>query len=310
MYKRQFQTISEVKVIAPIQGLNSINHRIITINNSNGIGINSMVGGPGIVTCTLETPIGGFRITPFETGDEVFVEGVELFGEAGIGTQSNNSVGIATGGDGYNSANYQFRFFKVEEFVNSDPAVLKYSIAGLTTNPGIAKTFQSGYANIVNKRNYPVLEAVQERGRFIVNEPILVKENGIFLSKDLKIADAREDFIKIDGTFRPNVGDRIKGETSNVSATITSIVENKARFEVDYANRQEFGWTDDSGKLNEDVQVVPNNDYFQNLSYSVKSPITWDQFVDPVNRLVHPSGLKNFADTSIETVVGLSLIHI
>ena len=299
-----FQTISEVKVIAPIQGLNSINHRIITINNSNGIGINSMVGGPGIVTCTLETPIGGFRVSPFETGDEVFVEGVELFGEAGIGTQSNDSVGVATGGDGYNSANYQFRFFKVQEFVNSDPAVLKYSIAGLTTNPGIAKTFQSGYANIVNKRNYPVLEAIQERGRFIINEPILVEENGIFLSKDLKIAESREDFIKIDGTFRPNVGDRIKGETSNVSATITSIVENKARFEVDYANRQEFGWIDDSGKLNEDVQVVPNNDYFQNLSYSVKSPITWDQFVDPVNRLVHPSGLKNFADTSIETVVG------
>ena len=300
-----YQTISNVNVIAPIQGLSSINHRIITINNSNGIGINSMEGGgSGIVTCTLETPIGGFRVAPFETGDEVFVEGVELFGEAGIGTQSNVSAGVATGGDGYNSSNYQFRFFKVQDFVNSDPAVLKYSITGLTTNPGIAKTYQSGYANIVNKKNYPILEAVQERGEFIINEPLLVEENNKFISKNIKIADTREDFIKIDGTFRLKVGYRIKGETSNVSATITSIVENKARFEVDYANRQEYGWTDDSGKLNEDIQVVPNNDYFQNLSYSVKSPITWDKFVDPVNRLVHPSGLKNFADTSIETVVG------
>ena len=299
------QTISEVEVIAPVQGLNSVNHKIITINNSNGIGINSMEGGgSGIVTCTLETPIGGFRVSPFETGDEVFVEGVELFGEVGIGTQSNVSAGVYTGGDGYNSSNYQFRFFKVEDYINSDPAVLKYSIAGLTTNPGIAKTYQSGYANIVNKKDYPILESVQERGNFIINEPILVEENDKFLSKDLKISDTREDFIKIDGTFRLKAGYRIKGETSNVSATITSIVENKARFEVDYANRQEYGWTDDSGKLNEDIQVIPNNDYFQNLSYSVKSPITWDQFVDPVNRLVHPSGLKNFADTSVETVVG------
>ena len=299
------QTISEVEVIAPVQGLNSVNHKIITINNSNGIGINSMEGGgSGIVTCTLETPIGGFRVSPFATGDEVFVEGVELFGEAGIGTQSNVSVGVATGGDGYNSANYQFRFFKVEDFVNSDPAVLKYSISGLTTNPGIAKTYQSGYASIINKNNYPILESVQERGSFITNEPILVKENDIFLSKDLIVADTRDDFIKVDGTFRLKVGQRIKGETSNVSATVISLTENKARFEVDYANRQEYGWIDDSGKLNEDIQVIPNNDYFQNLSYSVKSPITWDQFVDPVNRLVHPSGLKNFADTSIETVVG------
>ncbi len=299
------QTISEVEVIAPVQGLNSVNHRIITINNSNGIGINSMEGGgSGIVTCTLETPIGGFRVAPFETGDEVFVEGIELFGEAGIGTQSNVSAGVATGGDGYNSSNYQFRFFKVEDYINSDPAVLKYSISGLTTNPGIAKTYQSGYANIINKKDYPILEAVQERGSFIVNEPILVEENNKFLSKDLKIAGTRDDFIKVDGTFRLNVGHRIKGETSNISATVTSIVENKARFEVDYANRQEYGWTDNIGKLNEDIQVIPNNDYFQNLSYSIKSPITWDQFVDPVNRLVHPSGLKNFADTSVETVVG------
>ena len=299
------QTISEVEVIAPVQGLNSVNHKIIAVNNSNGIGINSMEGGgSGIVTCTLETPIGGFRVSPFETGDEVFVEGVELFGEAGIGTQSNVSTGIATGGDGYNSSNYQYRFFKVEDFVNSDPAVLKYSISGLTTNPGVAKTYQSGYATIINKDNYPILESVQERGAFIINEPILVKENDKFLPKDLIIADTREDFIKVDGTFRLKVGYRIKGQTSNVSATIVDLTENKARFEVDYANRQEYGWIDDSGKLNEDIQVIPNNDYFQNLSYSVKSPITWDQFVDPVNRLVHPSGLKNFADTSVETVVG------
>ena len=56
---------------------------------------------------------------------------------------------------------------------------------------------------------------------------------------------------------------------------------------------------DDIGKLNEDYQVIPDNDYYQNLSYTVKSTIEWDKFVNPVNRLVHPSGLKNFADTSV-----------
>ena len=35
------------------------------------------------------------------------------------------------------------------------------------------------------------------------------------------------------------------------------------------------------------------------LSYTVKSSIEWEKFVNPVNRLVHPSGLKNFADTAI-----------
>ena len=184
------QSISEVEVIAPIQGLNSVNHRIISINNSNGVGINSMTGGgTGIVTCVLNTPIDGFAIPPFSIGDDIFVEGVELFGEAGIGTQSNAGSGISSEGDGYNSANYQYRFFKVDDFINTNPAILKYNLIGLTTNPGIAKTFQSGYANIVNRSKYPVLESVQERGKYVINESLYILFNGQFVKRDLKVVD-------------------------------------------------------------------------------------------------------------------------
>ncbi|MEC8553003.1 MAG: hypothetical protein VXY93_21090, partial [Pseudomonadota bacterium] len=45
----------------------------------------------------------------------------------------------------------------------------------------------------------------------------------------------------------------------------------------------------------------------QNLSYTVKSTVEWDKFVNPVNRLVHPAGLKNFADTSIESQVSVGI---
>ena len=75
----------------------------------------------------------------------------------------------------------------------------------------------------------------------------------------------------------------------------------KTKFKIDYSSRQEIAWNDGIGKLSEDYQVIPDNDYFQNLSYTVESPIEWDKSVDPVNRLVHPSGLKNFADTIIES---------
>ncbi|MEC8551810.1 MAG: hypothetical protein VXY93_15040, partial [Pseudomonadota bacterium] len=102
-------------------------------------------------------------------------------------------------------------------------------------------------------------------------------------------------------------GDRILGRSSNVSAEITSLVKNKAKFKTDFSNRQEYGWLDDIGKLNEDYQVIPDNDYYQNLSYTVKSTVEWDKFVNPVNRLVHPAGLKNFADTSIESQVSVGI---
>ena len=51
------QSISEVEIIAPIKGLSSVNHRIISINNSNGIGINSMtVESETVAVCYLQTP--------------------------------------------------------------------------------------------------------------------------------------------------------------------------------------------------------------------------------------------------------------
>ena len=37
----------------------------------------------------------------------------------------------------------------------------------------------------------------------------------------------------------------------------------KLKFKTDFSNRQEYGWLDDIGKLNEDYQVIPDNDYYQ-----------------------------------------------
>ena len=296
------QTITEIKVIAPVTGLDSVNHSLIAINNSNGIGINSIQSSSsGVVTCFLETPFNGFvDPQPFAIGDEIFVEGVQRIGELGVGsTQSGISTNTIVEGDGFNSENYNYQFFKIDDYIAGTQAIVKFSLAGLTTNPGIAKTFQSGYATIVNKNKYPILEPVQTRGVFELNESLLVDN----VLTDLSVVEIRDDFIKLDGKFEIKKGDRIVGRSSNVSAEITSIIGNKAKFNTDFANRREYGWIDDIGKLNEDYQVIPNNDYYQNLSYTVKSTIEWDEFVNPVNRLVHPAGLKNFADTSIESKV-------
>jgi len=307
------QSISEVEIFAPIRGLQSVTHKLVSVNNSNGVGINSMTGGgSGIVTCVLETPITGFAIPPFAAGDEIFVEGIQLVGESGIGTQANANTGISSEGTGYNSKDYEFRFFKVESFVNSNPAVLKYSVAGLTTNPGFAKTFQSGYATIVNKNNYPILEPIQERGEYQIGEKLLVNSGGInFQETDLVVVDSRDDYIRVDGLYELQKTDIIKGQVTDVSATVTSFVENKAKFNISYSNRQDFGWLNNTGKLNDDYQVIPDNDYYQNLSYSVKSPIEWENSVDPLNRVVHPAGLKNFADVGISSSVpaGISSTH-
>ena len=292
--------ISEIEQLVPLFGLDSEPHRIISVNNSNGVGIVSMTTSPfGIATCTLTTPILGFTTTLFAAGDTVFVEGIEM----------------SDSGDGYNSADYDYKFFKVLKYEDTSPAKLTFQVVGedgvgLTTNPGIAKTFQSGYATIVNRNDYPDIRVIQERSKFIINEALFVDAGGGYINTDLSVALVRDDYIKIKGDFNLVKGSKIKGIVSGTVADVTDVDRKRAKFNIDYASKLDIGWKNDIGKISEDYQVTPDNDYYQNLSYSIKSPITWSEFSSPVNSIIHPAGLKNFADVGVtstgKSTVGLA----
>ena len=287
-------SISEIVQLAPIFGLDSEPHKIITINNSNGVGIVSMVSGPtGIATCVLKTPILGYNQSPFSVDDRVFVEGIEM---------------SSPDGSGFNSSDYNYQLFKVIQFANTSPATLTFQLidasgVGLTTNAGIAKTYQSGYATLINENIYPRIDIKQKRGTFVKNERLFVNSDGNgFHSEDVFISLVRDDYIKYTGKYNLNKGDIVKGIISGVIAEVTNVDRKRAKFVIDYSSRMELGWSDDIGKISEDYQVTPNNDYYQNLSYSIKSPITWDELSTPVNSIVHPAGLKNFADVGVTSV--------
>ena len=220
------QTISDVNVIAPINGLDSTNHRVVAVNNSNGVGINSVILAPypnaGIVTCFIETPTNGFVSEPFAIGDKVFVEGLLRIGEAGIGaTQGGITTNTSITGDGFNSEDHNYEFFDVLDYIAGTPSQLVFSLAGLTTNPGIAKTFQSGYATLINKNDYPEIAPIQKRGVFELNEKLNVGTE----KTDLIVVEIRDDYIKIDGLYKIKKGDRVTGTLSGVSAEIISIID-------------------------------------------------------------------------------------
>ena len=140
----------------------------------------------------------GFDVRPFDVGDKIFVEGIQ---------QAVDGVG-----DGYNSKDYHYRFFEVTDFSDTSPATLEFSIVdengvGLTTNPGFAKTFQDGFATLVNSKNYPIIDVIQERGEFVRNEqlyvsrPVSIGENPTWGERDLYVSVIRDDFIKVKGRY-------------------------------------------------------------------------------------------------------------
>jgi hypothetical protein len=268
------------------KGLPSKPVTIRAINNTNGVSISRVdSSSSGIVTCTLVTPVTGFSIPPFAVNDEIWVEGIQK---------------DSLDGSGFNSSDYGYRLFNVTSFFTTNPAVLEYTLSDLTTNPGTAKTSQESFASIVNGSNYPRFEVTQEFSPFAINEQLLTKlPEQSFEVRDLFVDAFTNTFVKVSGTYVLSEGELIKGFTSGNIARIETVKENEGEFIVDYSAKQTYGWNDQTGILNDDYQVIPDNDYYQNLSYSVKSIVTFSEMITPVNSLVHSAGLKNFADTQI-----------
>ena len=278
---------------------------IRAINNSNGVSVDRIESSSlGIVTCFLTTPIAGFTSAPFAIGDKIFVEGIQKIG---------------SDGDGFNSSNYGYQFFTVTNFQNLNPAKLYFSLSGLTTNPGTVKPIQDSYATIINFKKYPKFEVIQKFSPFSIGESLSSNTGDGFIDRNLIVVNCDGNFIKVSGNYNLSDGEKIRGTQSFNEATINSVKSINGVYNINYFNIQKFGSKFETGKLNENFQVTPDNDYYQNLSYSVKSSKTWEEITTPVNNLLHISGMKNFADTQIlqnvqsgigTTESGISLLNV
>ncbi len=281
-------TIRSVSIIDAPKGLPESTVKIVAINNTNGVPVKSVqYSSSGIVTCTIETPLFGFTNEPFAIGDKIYVEGIEKSG---------------TTGDGFNSQDNGYEFFTISNYINGgsiNPRKVEFNISGFTTNPGIASTSQSYLTKIINYNDYPKFNVTQDFSKFIIGEQLEVKTSLGFEKKDLKIDSLNNTNIKVFGTYELQKNDIIRGIQSGSLATINEVKESSGQFIISYGLNRDIGWSDDIGKISEDFQVISDNDYYQNLSYTIKSTKKWDDIVSPVNNLVHISGLKNFADTEI-----------
>ena len=291
------QSINSVDVISTPHGIG--NCQLFTTNNSNGIPITNISiastivtdSVSGIVTVTLATPVLGFSTAPFQAGDSFFVENIE------------NEYG-----DTFNSPSNKFTFYPVERIIggiNPNPFKLEINLNGLISNPGLAKTIQT-FASAINFKDYPQFTVVTEIANFALGEELFVsRDNSSFEDVGLSLDKISNSYIKILGDFKLKPNDKIKGYFSGSIATINTTFANIGEFKVDFASDKVIGWSDDIGKLNEDYQVMPDNDYYQTLSYTIQSPIEYQTLISPVNSLLHTTGLKNFADLGISTSVGV-----
>ena len=281
-------SISEVNVIQYPNGVPDEGAKLFTTNNTNGVSIIRVdSNSTGIFTCIITTPLNGFSINPFTIGQEVFIEGISKVG---------------TAGSGFNSEDYGFKFFKVENYqiagsVFGDTVTINLETENISTNTGIANTIQDSFGTIIPKEDYPEFEISTKKTEFNVGEKLILQSSTDDI--DAFVVSSNENILRISGQYNPNIGDTLVGSSSGSIASVYQVDTNISRINVSSSRLVERGWSNNTGELNNDGQYLPDNDYYQNLSYSVKSPIEYKELESPVNNIVHISGLKNFADTEI-----------
>ena len=281
-------SISDVRITLSPKGLSSSEHRLYVVNNSNGVtitGVTTTVNG--IVNAIVRTPpIFGFSAPPFSPGDYIFVEGVQK------GSATDEFGNVSFPGDGFNSKDHGYNFFKVTEFINdAGSATLKYDISPYTLNPGIPVTSQSVYSSAVNENVYPKFEITKVKSSFSEGESLFVNN----VLTPIQVKTLLNDALNISKTT-DNIKkfDIIKGSISGSTAVVTDVFEYSGTFNYSSLSKSFVGWSNNTGKLNFDTQSLPDNDYYQNLSYSIKSNVEYDKFSEALNKLVHPIGTKSF----------------
>ena len=278
--------ITEVNIEDEPKGLPETTVELFTENNTNGVSIQKVFtnNNIGIVTCEITTPTIGFPVDPFKAGDKVFLEGVSQYTSTGTG---------------YNSKDIGYRFYTVTNYDKTSGVLDRVTLDGTAYitagSAGIAKTEQGAVPVMIKEDDYPALLAIQQRADFLVGETLIVGGS----ERDLKIGSFDETTIKVTGTYELKVNDVITGSDSGNKATISEIIVGEGIFKIDYKIQKDIGWETNIGMLDLDNQVVSDNDYYQNLSYSIKSPLTYQKTTEVVKGILHTTGTKDFADTGI-----------
>jgi hypothetical protein len=288
-----------VKIIKNTEGINNVTPTIIPVNNSNGVYIKNISFSEATKNVTIELnenySVGD--IFPFNVGDKVLVENV--------------SVGIDSTTKGYNSKNYNYALFtliSVDPQYGGSGAQIVYNISDYLNTGEYPGSFDSENSAgiVVPQKYFPVFNPVLEKGTFIPGEKVLSNSySGIVLDWNEKL-----ERLKISTSDSFEVGNLVKGETSNARGFVIQVEDLNAVYSVNSSSVVNNGWNKETGFLNNKFQVTSDNNYYQLFSYSIKSKVDYETWNNSIGNLNHTVGFKKFGDIRIEstdsTFIGIS----
>jgi len=287
---------SEVRINKNVSGIYNINPSIIPINNSNGIGINSITYDSTTknVTLYLKPSYSDLESFPFAIGEKILVESVGV---------TSSTSGIR----GYNSENYEYSLFTVTStdpnIGGSNPSITYNLSEYLSSGESPGTVNLNGF--VVPERYLPIFNISLKKLEFLNGETVSSKS----ASGTVQLWDSKNNNLKLATNKDFVVGEIVTGESSRASGIINEIYKSDSSYNVDSSSIVRKGWFSETGFLNTDTQRIQDSDYYQYFSYSLKSEISFDVWEDGVSTLNHTAGFKKFSDLVINSTpdfVGLT----
>jgi hypothetical protein len=281
---------SQVTILKNSTEISKATPKIIPVNNSNGVKIKNITFNNSTkdVTVTLGASFSNAQDFPFFVGEQVLIEGV--------------TVGIATTGKGYNSANYDYALFTIKSVdpnIGGVNGIVTYSLSNYILDGEIPGNFNSFYSSgkIVPKSHFPVFNPVLKKNNFYEGEVVYSSS----ASGNVESWDPNNQYLKVSTVGDFNTNEILRGEASGSAALIKSVITLDSSYTVSSYSKLRKGWNTETGFLNNNFQRVHDSDYYQYFSYALKSQKDLDTWNNPVSNLNHTAGFKKFGDLVIES---------
>ena len=281
---------SQVTILKNTKGISNVTPTIIPTNNINGVGISTIrfIQSSKDVVVTLGSSFSNTSDFPFNIGDKVLIESI--------------SVGVGSTAKGYNSENYNYTLFTI---VNTDPniggvgATVSYNLSEYLGTGEIPGTYDlvNSYGRIIPQKHFPIFNIELQKNQFYIGENVYSEtSSGSVLSWEdessyLKIATELD--------FFPN--QIIFGESSNSQGRVEEVIKFDSVYDVKSSSIVKKGWNTETGFLNNALQRIHDNDYYQYFSYALKSEVALNTWNDVVSDLNHTAGFKKFSDLVLES---------
>ena len=279
---------SQVKILTNTTGIYNVTPRILPTQNSNGVGISSLTynNSSRVVRLYLNQQFSTAREFPFAVGEKVLVENV--------------NIGTASTGVGYNSVDYDYTLFPVTAVfpqLGGSGAYIEYSLLDLLEDNQIPGVSQPGVARVIPENHFPIFDISLKTNDFLKGETVTSGQ----LEGIVESWKADFDTLKVITPKEFPVGSVVKGNSSNTQAVVVTKFDFDAEIATGVGATIIRGWQDNVGFLNDNLQVIPNNEYYQKFSYSLSSRVPYEEWDGPVSNFNHTSGFAKFADYQLES---------